>query len=95
MKEPIWRSICRSVNELQFLQADCIFCPFILARPSIPDLRHRFLQQMVLLVSVCSDKETTTGGLDSNQNTSAHLPQNRFKIMPRATRIKAQERCHA
>ena len=59
-------NICRGVNELQILQADRIFCPFILAHPSIPDSRRRFLQQMVLLVAVCSDKETTTGGLDSN-----------------------------
>lgn len=59
-------SICRGVNELQFLQADHVFCPFVLAHPSIPDSRHRFLQQMVILVSVCSDKETITGGPDSN-----------------------------
>ena len=66
MKEPIWRSISRGVNDLRFLQADHIFCPFILAHPSIPDLRHRFLQLMVLLVSVRSDKKTTTDGLGSN-----------------------------
>lgn len=37
MKEPIRRCICRRGNELQFPQADCIFCPFILAHSSIPD----------------------------------------------------------
>lgn len=94
MKESTWRSICRGVNELQLLQAAGIFCPFTLAHPSIPDPRHRFLWQMALLVSVCGDKETTTGGPDSNQSTSPHLPQNWFKIVPKATKIRAQKRCH-
>lgn len=92
MKESTWRSICRGVNEL--LQAAGIFCPFTLAHPSIPDPRHRFLRQMALLVSMCGDKETTTGGPDSNQSTSPHLPQKRLKIMPRAARIRAQRGCH-
>lgn len=62
MKESTWRSICRGVNELQLLHAAGIFCPFTLAHPSIPDPRHRFLWQTALLVSVCGDKETSTGG---------------------------------
>lgn len=94
MKESTWRSICRGVNELQLLHAAGIFCPFTLAHPSIPDPRHRFLWQTALLVSVCGDKETSTDGPDSNQSTSSHLPQNRFKIVPRTTKIRAQKRCH-
>lgn len=84
----------RGVNKLQLLQAAGIFCPFPLAHPSIPDPRRGFLQQMALLVSLCGDKETTTGGPDSNHSTSPHLPQKRFTIMPRAARIRAQKRCH-
>lgn len=93
MKESTWKIICRGVNELQLLRAAGIFCPFTLAHPSIPDPRHRLPQQMALLVPVCGDKETTTGGPDSNQSTSPHLPQSRLKIMSRAARIRAQKRC--
>lgn len=75
MKESTRRSYCRGVYKLQLLQAAGILCPFTLAHPSVPDPRHRFLQQMALLVSLCGDKDTTTGGPDSNQSTSPHLPQ--------------------
>lgn len=89
MKEPVQRRVCRGAEELRLLQADCLICPLVLACPSVPNLRCSFLQQMVLPVSMCGDKETT-GGLDSNGNTSPHLPQNTFNITPRASRTRAQ-----
>lgn len=88
-REPIQRRICRGGKELQLLQAGCFICPIVLARPSVPNLRCRFLQQMVLPVSMRGDKGTT-GGLDCNGNTSPHLPQSTFNITPRARRTKAQ-----
>lgn len=84
-------NIHRGVNDHRVPQAGCVFCPFLLAHPSIPDARHGFLQQMVLLVPMCGNDVPPTGGPDSNQSTSPHLPQNKFKIMPRATKIKADK----